>query len=275
MDNVIYFDGTVASDPANEKFISSEAGANWNSGNYSVKVSAYNTDWQDRNLTKSVTSGQGDSGDTDVIFLSGINQNHKGVEVEASAQVHDLLRFDATVSVGTWKFAGDADGNYQEDEFNEAGQVIGQKTTPYTYALDGLYVGDMPQSMFVLKTTLDPIPGLRLQAIYNSYSENYSDWSPGAREYDGSDADADRAQVWKAPGYSKVDFHASYKLPSIGGYDLTAFGHVFNATDATFIQDAVDHSQYNSYGDKTHAAHNAEVFLGLPRTFNLGIAVNF
>ena len=275
MDNVIYFDGTVASDPANEKFISSEAGANYSAGNYSVKVSAYNTDWQDRNLTKSVTSGQGDSGDTDVIFLSGINQNHKGVEVEVSAQVHDLLRFDATISVGTWKFAGDADGNYQEDEFNEAGQVIGQKTTPYTYALDGLYVGDMPQSMFVLKTTIDPIPGLKLQAVYNSYSENYSDWSPGAREYDGSDTDADREQVWKAPGYSKVDLHASYKLPSIGGYDLTAFGHVFNATDATFIQDAVDHSQYNSYGSKTHAAHNAEVFLGIPRTFNLGIAVNF
>jgi len=275
MDNVIYYDGTVASDPANEKFISSEAGANWSSGNYAVKVSAYNTDWQDRNLTKSVTSGQGDSGDTDVIFLSGINQNHKGIEVEASVQPHKQLRLDATVSVGTWKFAGDADGNYQEDEFNEAGQVIGQKTTPYTYALDGLYVGDMPQSMFVLKTTLDPIPGLRLQAIYNSYSENYSDWSPGAREYDGSDADADREQVWKAPGYSKIDLHASYKLPSIGGYDLTAFGHVFNATDATFIQDAVDHSQYNSYGSKTHAAHNAEVFLGIPRTFNLGIAVNF
>ena len=275
MDNVIYYDGTVASDPSNEKFISSEAGANWSSGNYAVKVSAYNTDWQDRNLTKSVTSGQGSSGDTDVIFLSGINQNHKGVELEASAQVHEKVRLDATVSVGTWKFAGDADGNYQEDEFNDQGQVIGQKTTPYTYALDGLFVGDQPQTGFVFKTTINPIPGLRLQAIYNSYSENYSDWSPDAREYNGSDADADREQVWKAPGYSKIDLHGSYKLPSIGGYDLTAFAHIFNATDATFIQDAVDHSQYNSYGSKTHAAHNAEVFLGLPRTFNIGLSVNF
>ncbi|SVC59503.1 uncharacterized protein METZ01_LOCUS312357, partial [marine metagenome] len=141
MDNVIYFDGTVASDPANEKFISTEAGLNYSADKYAVKVSAYNTDWKDRNLTKSVTSGQGSSGDTDVIFLSGINQNHKGVEVEASTQILDLLRLDASVSLGTWKFAGDADGNYQEDEFNEEGQVTGQKTTPYTYALDGLMVG--------------------------------------------------------------------------------------------------------------------------------------
>jgi hypothetical protein len=275
MDNVIYFDGTVASDPSNEKFISSEAGVNYSSGILAVKASAYNTDWQDRNLTKSVTSGQGSSGDTDVIFLSGINQNHKGVELEASIQPHKQIRLDAIVSVGKWQFDGDADGNYQEDEFNEEGQVIGQTTTPYSYALDGLFVGDQPQSSFVLKTTVDPIPGLRLQALYNSYSENYSDWSPGAREYNGSDADADRAQVWKAPGYSRVDLHASYDLPSIGGYNLQAFAHVFNATDATFIQDAVDHSQYNSYGDKTHAAHNAEVFLGLPRTFNMGLSVRF
>jgi hypothetical protein len=274
MDNVIYFDGTVASDPANERFISSEAGVNYSAGNYAVKVSAYNTDWKDRNLTKSVTSGQGSSGDTDVIFLSGINQNHKGVEVEASTQVLDLLRLDAIVSLGKWQFDGDADGNYQEDEFNEDGQVIGQTTTPYSYALDGLNVGDMPQTSYALVGTLTPIKGLQVQAVYNQYDDNYSDWSPGAREYDGSDADADREQVWKAPGYSKVDLHASYKLP-ISGYDVTLFGHVFNATDAVFVQDAVDHSQYNSYGDKTHAAHNAEVFLGTPRYFNLGLSLNF
>ena len=29
MDNVIYYDGTVASDPSNEKFVSSEAGVNF------------------------------------------------------------------------------------------------------------------------------------------------------------------------------------------------------------------------------------------------------
>jgi len=275
MDNVIYYDGTVASDPANEKFVSSEAGASWSNSKIVVKAGLYNMDWKDRNLTKAVTSGQGSSGDTDVIFLSGINQKHQGVEVEASAQLADMLQLDAVVSLGNWKFDGDADGNYQEDEFNENGQVIGQTTTPYSYALDGLYVGDMPQTSYGLGATLTPIKGLKLEALYKQYDNNYSDWSPNAREYDGSDEDADREQVWKAPGYSRVDLHASYALPSIGGYDITAFAHVFNALDATYVQDAVDHSQYNSYGDKVHAAHNAEVFLGTPRYFNVGIAVSF
>ena len=275
MDNVIYFDGTVASDPANEVFIGTEAGVNWSADKLNVKVSAYNMDWKDRNLTKAVTSGQGDSGDTDVIFLSGINQKHQGVEVEASAQLIDMISLDAVVSAGKWQFDGDADGNYQEDEFNDEGQVIGQMTTLYSYALDGLFVGDMPQTAFALGTTLTPIKGLKLQALFNWYDNNYADWSPDSREYVGSDEGADREQVWMAPSYSKVDLHATYALPEVAGVHPTVFAHVFNALDAVYVQDAVDHSQYNSWGDKVHAAQNAEVFLGTPRYFNIGLSVNF
>ena len=275
MDNVIYFDGTVASDPANEEFQSIEAGLNYRAGNMAVKAGYYMTDWKDRNLTKSVSTGEGSSGDTDVIFLTGINQNHSGLEVEADIQVIDMLRLNASVGLGTWKFTGDADGNYQEDEFNEEGQVTGQKTTPYSYALDGLFVGDMPQTGMAVGATVTPMDGLSVQALFNYYDKNYSDWSPNAREV-ASDGTADREQVWMAPSYSKLDVHISYDLPvSIAGTRMTAFAHIFNALDAVYVQDAVDHSQYNSYGDKVHAAHNAEVFLGTPRYFNMGLKVNF
>ena len=275
MDNVIYYDGTVSSDPDNEKFLSTEAGVNFSTENVAVKVSAYNTDWKDRNLTKAVQSGQGSSGDTDVIFLSGINQKHQGLEIEASMKLNSLVRFDGAVSFGNWKFDGDASGNYQQDQFNEEGQVIGVTQTPYDYALDGLFVGDMPQTAYVLGTTLTPIKGLRLQGIFKMYDKNYADWSPGAREYDGDDANADRAQVWQAPGYNRLDLHGSYKLPKIGGYDITLTGHVFNALDALYVQDAVDNSPYNGFGDKLHLPHNAEVFLGTPRYANIGLVVNF
>ena len=275
MDNVIYYDGTVASDPANEVFVSSEAGVSFRSQNFAVKANVYNMDWKDRNLTKSVTTGQGSSGDTDVIFLSGIDQKHQGLEIEADTKISDMLSLNAAVSLGTWKFAGDASGNYQEDEFNEAGQVVGQITTPYDYALDGLFVGDMPQTSYVLGATLTPVKGLTMSGVYKMYENNYSDWSPDAREYDGDDTNADREQVWMAPAYNRLDLHASYQLPKIGGLDMALTGHVFNALDAVYVQDAVDHSKYNSYGDKVHAAHNAEVFLGTPRYFNLGLTVNF
>ena len=266
MDNVIYFDGTVASDPINESFISSEAGVNFESEKFAVKVSAYNTDWKDRNLTKSVTTGQGSSGDTDVIFLKGIGQKHQGLEVEGSMKLNDMIRLDGAVSFGKWKFDGDADGLYTEYDGDTP------KQTSYTYTLDGLFVGDQPQTAYVLGTTLTPIDGLRLQGIFKMYDKNYADWSPGSRELSG---DADRSQVWQAPAYNRLDLHAAYKLPKIAGYDMTLTGHLFNALDAVYVQDAVDNSQYNGFGDKLHLAHNAEVFLGTPRYFNLGLSVNF
>lgn len=272
MDNVIDVDGYVAQNPANENFISFEAGANLRFGPIAAKLNYYNTKWKDRNLTKAVTGGQGSSGDTDIIYLTGVNQNHTGIEVEVSAQPMAMLRLDAAISLGTWKFDGDADGTYTE--YTDSGPV----QTKYAYALDGLFVGDMPQTSYMLAATVKPISGLSVMALVNMYDKNYSDWSPDAREYDPDDTDAtpDTDQVWQAPGYSRVDLHIYYDLPiQLGSVKLQAFAHVFNALDATFIQDAVDNSQYNGYGDVSHSATRAEVFFGTPRYINAGLAVRF
>ena len=275
LDNVIDYSGNVASDPDNEKFLHNEFGVNYRLGKLGINASAYMTDWQDRNLTKSVSTGQGSSGDTDIIFLRGVNQKHSGVEIETNYMVNDMLDLMFVTSFGNWKFDGDAEGTYQENEYNSEGQVIGFETTEYAYALDGLYVGDMPQTAYVLGLTLKPVKGLMIQAIHKTYDKNYSDWSPGAREYDGTDDDADRSQVWEAPGYSKLDLHMSYKLPKVKGLDMTLNGHIFNVLDEVFVQDAVDNSRYNSWGSKEHLAHNAEVFLGTPRYANIGLTINF
>ena len=275
LDNVIDYSGNVASDPDNEKFLHNEFGVNYKLGKLGINASAYMTDWQDRNLTKSVSTGQGSSGDTDIIFLRGVNQKHSGVEIETNYMVNDMLDLMFVASFGNWKFDGDAEGTYQENEYNSEGQVVGFSTTEYAYALDGLYVGDMPQTAYVLGMTLKPVKGLMIQAIHKTYDKNYSDWSPGAREYDGTDDDADRSQVWEAPGYSKLDLHMSYKLPKVKGLDMTLNGHIFNVLDEVFVQDAVDNSRYNSYGSKEHLAHNAEVFLGTPRYANIGLTINF
>ena len=272
MDNVIYYDGTVATDPDNEKFTGLEFGGKYKSGNVDIKLSQYNTQWKDRNITKAVSTGQGSSGDTDIIFLRGVNQSHIGWEVETKVALHEMVDLDLVLSKGDWKFDGDAEGSYQEQEYNDENQVIGLTTTDYAYALDGLMIGDQPQTAYVAGLTVKPIKGLRIQGLYKMYSDNYADWSPDSREIDG---DVDRSQVWKAPAYNKLDLHLSYKLPKIAGLDMTINAHIFNALDDVYIQDAVDNSKYNGYGDKVHAAHNAEVFLGIPRYYNVGLSVNF
>lgn len=269
LDNVIDSDGAVSSDPINEKFVSAEMGLNFNAGMFAVTANVYNTNWKDRNLTRSVVTGAGDSGDTDIIYLTGVNQTHQGLEIEASAQLMDMLRIDAAVSLGNWKFDEDAVGEYK----NEAGDLLGT----YNYALKELFVGDMPQTSFVFGATVTPMKGLRLQVIDSYYTKNYANWSPTSRSYDTgtAEADIDREQVWEAPSYNKMDIHASYNLPKIAGLDLNFFVHVFNALDATYVQDALDNSPYNGYGGTSHDADNAEVFLGTERFFNTGIKIRF
>lgn len=280
MDNVIDEDGNVATDITNEKFQSLEAGVNYRVGNIALKANYYMTDWIDRNLTKAVTTGQGSSGDTEIVYLTGVNQNHSGLEFEASMQVIDMLRFDAAASFGNWKFVDDANGTLKD----EGNNVLGT----YSYALKDLYVGDMPQTSLALGLTLTPIEGLNVKTLIKHYDKNYADWDPSSREYEEGD-DIDREQVWMAPAYQKVDLHVNYDLPvSIAGTNMTAFVHVFNALDAIYVQDATDNSEYNGYkydhdGDETtddvyktpHGASAAEVFLGTPRYFNAGLKVNF
>ncbi len=272
LDNVIDYDGNIATNPENEKFTSFEFGGKYTSDKVGLKLSSYNTQWKDRNLTKSVETGQGDSGDTDIIYLEGVNQSHTGWEVESKIALHDMVDLDLILSKGEWMFGGDAKGDYKEMMYDENGNVTGTTSTEYKYALDGLMVGDMPQTAYIGGLTIKPIAGLSIQGLYKMYDKNFADWSPDSREVDG---DEDRAQVWEAPSYSKLDLHLSYKLPEIAGLDMTLHGHVFNALDDVYVQDAVDNSKYNGYGEKLHLAHNAEVFLGTPRYYNLGLTINF
>ena len=115
-------DGNTAKNITNENFQSFEGGLNYRSGNLALKTNYYSTNWNDRNLTKPVTTGQGSSGDTEIVYLTGVNQTHSGFELEASMQVVDMLRVDAAVGLGNWKFVDDANGTLKD----EGGNVLGE-----------------------------------------------------------------------------------------------------------------------------------------------------
>ena len=267
LDNVIDdINIALTKDPLNETYISVEAGANYRAANGKLtgKLNIYNTMWRDRTLARSVTSGQGSSGDTDIIFLTGLDQDHRGVEIEAAFQPMDLFRVDFAASVGDWSFVDDASGTYKDR--------INNTSTDYTYSVKDLKVGDMPQTMLAIGPSFFPIDGLTISGVFNWYDRNYADWDPAGREIE--DDEADRGQSWKAPSYYKIDLHGYYNLPlDFNGITFQVFAHVFNVLDEVFIQDALDNSQYNGW-DKDHDADDAEVFFGLPRSFNVGVNVN-
>ena len=176
-----------------------------------------------------------------------------------------------------------ADHHLQEDRHHHRhgyrhGYRDADADVSFNYALKDLRVGDMPQANMALGITLTPIEGAVLQFNYRYYDNHYADWGVSSREYaDGTpETDIDRFNSWIAPSYGVLDIHGSYDLPlELGSAKPSLFIHVFNALDEVYIQDATDNSRYNSWGSPWHGADDAEVFFGLPMSFNAGLSIAF
>jgi len=263
-DNVIDdYNGVYADNPENEKFTSFEGGINYVSLDQKlvVKANYYYTLWTDRARSLGVTNEDGTEG---IIFLKGMDQLHSGFEFEVKYKPVKFVQFDAVASLGNWNYTSDVEGTYRN--YDE-----GETEIPYHYYVEGLKVGDAPQTQFVFAASIFPVKGLQIQGIIRHYRNNHADWDPFSRTDDPS---GDIIQSWIAPAYSVIDLHASYNLPlDLKNFGFQVFAHVFNLTDVLYIQDAVDNSAYNGF-DHDHDADDAEVYFGLPRLINAGLIIN-
>ncbi len=259
-------DGTKAENPKNEKFTAVEGGVNYRAlgGRAVFKGDFYYTIWKDR--TRSINVQKAD-GDEALIFISGMDSRHMGLEFEGSYQPNRFFRLDGMASFGNWQYTNDVSGVYKDYR-------IGADST-YNFYVKDLKSGDAPQTQFALSGSVFPVRGLLAQIVFRYYANNYADWDPFSRTVVG-----DREQSWKAPSYGVMDIHASYDLPfNWKGVRVMLFAHIFNVLDTKFISDAVDNSQYNGYygpnDEYSHMAPAAEVYMGLLRTFNTGLSIAF
>jgi iron complex outermembrane receptor protein len=261
--------GELVGDPKNEKFTSIETGVNFvgMDGLLNVKGGFYFTNWDDQSKSFSVYDEEID--DDIKIFVSGIDARHMGVEIEAHSQPLSFAKFDISLSKGDWKYLNDLlDVRYEA--------APGDEDTLDIYVKD-LKVGDAPQTQLAFGTTLFPIEGLSANVSYKYFTDFYATFDPFSRQ----DPD-DTEESWEIPAYGVVDLHLIYKLPTIvNGIQMEAYAHLFNLLDDTYVQDAVDNSSYNAWAQwgsgpyYPHSGSSAEVYFGLPRTFNAGIAINF
>ncbi len=265
-DNVIDdITSTLANNPQNEKYTSAEAGVNYHglAGKLALNGDFYYTVW--KNQSKSV-SVQNLDGSSDVIFLSGMNSLHAGLELHAAYQPVHYFRLDGSASFGNWKYLDDVNGVYKTYSNNT------RKEVPYHYYVKNLKVGDAPQTQFSLQASVFPVSGMQAQVIYRNYENYYANWDPFSRTNVN-----DQGQVWKAPGAGVFDADFQYQLPiDLNKVKINLYAHVFNLFDTIYIQDATDNSAYNGVkGAPSHSAQRAEVFLGVPRTVNVGVSLNY
>ena len=264
-------DRTMADDPKNETFTHVELGINQRTlgGQLVWKGSLYYTEWKDRTQSIGLTNADGSEG---LVFLQGMDQLHMGAELELTYQPMDLVRLDLSGSYGNWKHTDDARGRYRD--------YVSSTDVEFFYSVKDLYVGDAPQVGMTAGISFFPLPGLTATYIHKFYTNHYAQWDPFSRVVADGDT-PDRVQPWKVPSYNFADIHLSYDVPyQWSGVGVSIFAHILNVFDTFYISDAIDNSSYNSYRVdgaivNPHKADAAEVFLGLPMSFNLGIQISY
>ncbi len=247
-------------DLTNEKVLGLELGYGLNLGDFRTKINLYRTSWKDRFQSIGIETPTGDEGNANI---TGIEQIHQGIEIEANYRASDIIQFRGMVSLGDWEYSGNASGAALDDERN----VIDPNVTLY---LDEVKVGDAAQFTTNLEMIIRPIENLKLSANVYSASRLYAQIN--ADDFD----NADHQGSLRLPSYSLMDFGAYYKFNFGGSNAISIAANLNNAFDTEYIAESLTNT-FVGAGDTTFRGLNTsnKVFFGFGRTFNVSARYTF
>ncbi|MDQ8204791.1 TonB-dependent receptor plug domain-containing protein [Pelagicoccus sp. SDUM812003] len=272
-DNVIDdFTGRAYLNPPDEVFTNYEVGFNYidSDGKLTLGANIYRTNWDDRAFSKSLRIEEDTDNDgvnDTVVFdeyvnISGVNQRHQGFELEGSYRFNKEFRLDSTLALNDWEYTN-----------NVTARIPGLDTdlipSEFDLYIEGLKVGDAPQTQFTTSLIYMPTSEMNFSARMRHNRDNYAAFDPLSRT-----DKTDTTQSWKAPDYTVYDLHMNWTLPTQTDVKYEVFASVLNVFDEKYVQDATDNDRFNSF-DGDHDADDAAVHFGAPRRINAGLKIEF
>lgn len=251
----------------NEGIFSLELGYGFKSKYIDVSLNAYRTNWTDRFITRSFTATATDAtnfsgvvaGQSYAYNAIGLGQLHQGLELEAKARPIKDLKLRGMISLGNWKYDGNADFSLIDN--NTLQEVPGAKGT---INVDGLKVGDAAQTTASLGAEYNVTKAFSVDANFEFYENLYAQFNPtnfltqSARD----------KGVVKLPSYNLFDLGASYTWNFKNADVLKVRFNVFNLFNTYYISELTSNIQAT---DKVSSAANAQTYEQAGRTWK-GIA---
>lgn len=203
---------------------------------------------------------------TYMLHILQLDQHHSGFEFEAGYKPVRFVGIEANAALGTWVYNDDATGTLVAIETPGT-------TTEYTFQNKNLKVGNAPQLQ--LGTTLSVYPFLNsyVQASFRYLADQFAAWNPAG------DLNSVTEQSWETPEYYLIDLHAGFTILTNSRFQISLKGHIFNLLDELFIQDALNNGAVKQLpgdsGEYLNSAAAATVYLGLPRTYSVGMHISF
>ena len=254
----------VNPDLQNEKINSFEFGYGYRGEKVTLNFNAYATSWGNRFITRSLFNAQGDQGTAQ---FRNISQTHKGLELEGTYRYSSNLKFQASVSLGDWRYTK----NFTSTLFDANQQEIGTGTL---YLKDAK-VGDAPQ--FVTYIGADYYLGniglgkATVDLSYRHVGDLYADYSVVDEVFT---APRNAGPV-KLPSYGLADMGITNRFELFGN-NASLRINVNNLFDTTYIAE----SETNIQADGSAATWNGidvrnSVWFGFGRTWNASLKYSF
>ncbi|PJJ10343.1 carboxypeptidase-like protein [Flavobacterium sp. 1] len=222
----------------NEKIKAVELGYGFRSRIFTANLNAYYTTWDDRFTTGTDPDAATNPGG--LYTFSGVNETHTGVELDVTARLIDKLKLNGMISIGDWKY----DGNATSNRFDSSYQPVAGGTAQTLY-LDGVKVGNAAQTTMALGAAYEILKGLNADANLNYSEKLYGNITPS------SFTSATNKGAMELPGFATTDAGVSYKW--VLGEKLGALNFRFNVNNV-FDKIFINESFTNFFADDIKTA---------------------
>lgn len=256
-----------------EQLMSYELGYGFRSAIFSANVNVYRSSYNNRAKTATFV----DATDNTVynVNISGINELHQGIEVDAKLRPIKDVTLSGSLSLADFHYTSNT-GPTQVTSDN------GKSFTQDALLLKGLKVGEFGTSNTSAQTTaalgldVQVFPQVKIGANYNYYARYYASFDP-SKLTTTQQAQAGQAYSnYQLPNFSTVDMNIAYRF-KFAGLNAALIGNVYNLFNTTYIADAFETAIPNSvaaYGFVPRT-NNLGVWYGSPRTYAATFKINF
>ncbi|MCP4460662.1 MAG: TonB-dependent receptor plug domain-containing protein [Cytophagales bacterium] len=255
----------VNPDLQNEKITSFEVGYGYVSRYLTVNINAYSTSWGDRFISRGadITLSDGVTVVEGTAQFKDIDVQHNGIEVEATYNAMDNLKFRGMLSMGDWKYTKDFTAEYYDDDQNPLGESV-------TLYMKDAKVGDAAQ--FTAYISADyRVSIMSFDLSYRHVGGLYADYSIEDSAFE----DPDNEGALELPTYGLVDFGAGARFQLFSTNALFRV-NINNVLDTVYISESETNIHTES-GSETFNGLDVRnsVWFGFGRTWNASLTLNF
>lgn len=226
-EDIRYSNKLIEPDVENEGVTGLELGYKYFNQNFSLNVNAYQTVWGNRTNTRVFENDNGTPDDESDDFFQrnierGIEQNHRGVELDAKYIVGDLT-IRAFGQVGDWKYTQIETVTFFNDD---TGELIGEEPG---FDASEVHVPNAPQTSFGVGLLYQMDNGFSINIDGNYYDrifrrDNFNSSDPILRE-----------DIGQLDPYFLLDAGAGYRFALQGNQFLQLRANVYNALNEKYL----------------------------------------